>query len=245
MTTPANIVEVAARRRHRSARRDCAGSSRARAAISRSWASAGSCRCSSSRPATSRARQLTELWQDLAVPLLAIGCLLLAWGMLAPRIETSLGTVPTPARCGREARNLVAEHHAEREQADRVLRAPGRRATPRSSPTTRTPTRRSAQYTGKPTYIDQIFTSLKTVFTGFVLATLIAVPLGILAGLSKTVNAAVNPFIQIFKPVSPLAWLPIVTMIVSALYVSDDPMFDEVVRELGDHGDAVLAVARR
>ena len=30
--------------------------------------------------------------------------------------------------------------------------------------------------------------------------------------------------IQIFKPVSPLAWLPLVTIIVSALYVSDDPM---------------------
>jgi nitrate/nitrite transport system permease protein len=31
--------------------------------------------------------------------------------------------------------------------------------------------------------------------------------------------------VQIFKPVSPLAWLPLVTMIVSALYVSDDPIF--------------------
>jgi nitrate/nitrite transport system permease protein len=33
------------------------------------------------------------------------------------------------------------------------------------------------------------------------------------------VNGALNPLIQIFKPVSPLAWLPIVTMIVSALYL--------------------------
>jgi nitrate/nitrite transport system permease protein len=49
------------------------------------------------------------------------------------------------------------------------------------------------------------------------------VPVGILAGLSKTVNAAVNPLVQLFKPVSPLAWLPIVTMVVSALYVSSDP----------------------
>ena len=37
------------------------------------------------------------------------------------------------------------------------------------------------KYTGKPTYIDQIFTSLKTVFMGFVLATLVAVPIGICA----------------------------------------------------------------
>ena len=81
-------------------------------------------------------------------------------------------------------------------------------------------TSKHRSYTGKPTYLDQIFTSLETVALGFLLATLIAVPLGILCGLSKTINAAINPLIQIFKPVSPLAWLPIVTMVVSALYVN-------------------------
>lgn len=62
-------------------------------------------------------------------------------------------------------------------------------------------------------------------FFGFLIATAIAVPLGIAAGLSPTANAALNPLIQIFKPVSPLAWLPIVTMIVSALYVTQDGWF--------------------
>lgn len=81
------------------------------------------------------------------------------------------------------------------------------------------------QYTGQPTYLDQIFTSLYTVFVGFMLGTIIAVPLGILCGLNKTIQAALNPLIQIFRPVSPLAWLPIVTLVVSALYVSADPMF--------------------
>ena len=38
---------------------------------------------------------------------------------------------------------------------------------------------------------------------------------------------AVNPLIQIFKPVSPLAWLPIVMIMVSALYTSEDPMFEK------------------
>jgi nitrate/nitrite transport system permease protein len=85
----------------------------------------------------------------------------------------------------------------------------------------------TARYTGRPTYIDQILTSLKTVFTGFLLATLIAVPIGVLCGLSRTASAAFNPFIQIFKPVSPLAWLPLVTMVVSALYVSAEPMFEK------------------
>ena len=46
-------------------------------------------------------------------------------------------------------------------------------------------------------------------------------------GLSGRVYQAVNPIIQTFKPVSPLAWLPLVTMVVSALYVSDDPMFEK------------------
>ncbi|MNE02921.1 Bicarbonate transport system permease protein CmpB [compost metagenome] len=80
-------------------------------------------------------------------------------------------------------------------------------------------------YTGKPTFVQQIFTSLYTVMAGFAIASLIAIPLGIVCGLSKTIYTAINPLIQVFKPVSPLAWLPLVTMLVSALYVSDDPLF--------------------
>jgi len=81
-------------------------------------------------------------------------------------------------------------------------------------------------YPGKDTYVQQIMTSLKTVFAGFVIASLIAIPIGVLCGLNKTINNAFNPIIQIFKPVSPLAWLPIVMIVVGALYVSDDPMFE-------------------
>jgi len=62
------------------------------------------------------------------------------------------------------------------------------------------------------------------VSSGFIVAAVFAIPLGIAIGLSKSLNAAVNPMIQIFKPVSPLAWLPLVTMVVSAVYVSQDPM---------------------
>ena len=60
--------------------------------------------------------------------------------------------------------------------------------------------------------------------SGFLLAAAMAIPLGIAVGLSKTLNSAVNPIIQIFKPVSPLAWLPLVTMVVSALYATPDPV---------------------
>jgi nitrate/nitrite transport system permease protein len=53
------------------------------------------------------------------------------------------------------------------------------------------------------------------------------VPVGIICGLSKTFFNAVNPFIQIFKPVSPLAWLPIVMIMVSALYNPPHPWFEK------------------
>ena len=82
-------------------------------------------------------------------------------------------------------------------------------------------------YTGRPTFLNQIATSLMTVAFGFALAMLVAIPLGIVCGLSETIYNATNPLIQLFKPVSPLAWLPLVTMLVSALYVSDDPMFEK------------------
>ncbi len=62
-------------------------------------------------------------------------------------------------------------------------------------------------YTGRPSFVDQIFTSIKTVFAGFFLALLIAVPIGIVIGLSKTLRSSVNWLIQIFKPVSPVVWL--------------------------------------
>ena len=80
---------------------------------------------------------------------------------------------------------------------------------------------RERKYADSPTYLDQIMTSLKTVFAGFVIATMIAVPIGILCGLSETFMASMNPLIQIFKPVSPLAWLPIVMIIVGALYTTN------------------------
>ena len=72
-------------------------------------------------------------------------------------------------------------------------------------------------YTGRPSFVDQIFTSLKTVFAGFFLAMLIAVPIGIIIGLSQTLRSSFNWLIQIFKPVSPVVWLLLVFMIVKTL----------------------------
>jgi nitrate/nitrite transport system permease protein len=54
-----------------------------------------------------------------------------------------------------------------------------------------------------------LLTSLRRVMIGFLIGSAIAVPLGVLIGLSKVVSKAVDPFIQILRPVSPLAWLPL------------------------------------
>ena len=59
----------------------------------------------------------------------------------------------------------------------------------------------------------QIVASLKRVFAGFVLAILVGVPFGLLLGMSKNAQYAFDPFIQIFKPISPLAWLPLLLYI--------------------------------
>jgi nitrate/nitrite transport system permease protein len=54
-----------------------------------------------------------------------------------------------------------------------------------------------------------ILASLRRVLLGFGLGVLVAVPVGFLLGTSRPVMLALNPIVQILKPVSPLAWLPI------------------------------------
>jgi nitrate/nitrite transport system permease protein len=54
-----------------------------------------------------------------------------------------------------------------------------------------------------------LLSSLQRVLTGFLLGSAIAIPLGILIGLSEVTSKAVDPFIQLLRPVSPLAWLPL------------------------------------
>ena len=160
------------------------------------------------------------------MPVLAFISFLVLWGALASGVRTSLGTIPGPQSVLQEASGLIDEHYQEREKAARFYERQEQRNAEelKENPNAQVSIR---PWTGKPTYLDQIVTSLYTVFTGFAVATLVAVPLGILCGLSRTFQIALNPLIQIFKPVSPLAWLPIVTLVVSAVYVSSDPMFEK------------------
>jgi nitrate/nitrite transport system permease protein len=62
----------------------------------------------------------------------------------------------------------------------------------------------------------QLAYSLGRVLLGYALAVLVAVPLGFLIGLSPLTSKALDPFIQVLKPISPLAWMPL------ALYTIKD-----------------------
>lgn len=62
----------------------------------------------------------------------------------------------------------------------------------------------------------QLAYSIARVGIGYLLAVLVAVPFGFLIGMSPLMNRALDPFIQILKPISPLAWMPL------ALYTIKD-----------------------
>lgn len=73
----------------------------------------------------------------------------------------------------------------------------------------------------------QVRRSLFTVFIGFVMAAVVAIPVGIMCGLNKVVMACLTPIISIFKPVSPVVWLLIFQIVVGAFFPDPDshPLF--------------------
>ncbi|WP_340115702.1 nitrate ABC transporter permease [Pelagibius sp. 7325] len=70
----------------------------------------------------------------------------------------------------------------------------------------------------------QIGYSLFRVLTGYFLAALVAIPVGFLIGMSPLMYRALDPFIQVLRPISPLAWMPLALFIIkdsqaSAIFV--------------------------
>ncbi len=167
---------------------------------------------------------INRLMRGLGLPVLGIGAFLLIWSVAASHINTALGKFPGPVAVGQQIVNMYEQYqHAEAKRArfyqrqekinaQRVAQDPSYK--PRIFP-----------YTGPPTFIDRIKTSLITVLSGFLLASLIAIPVGIVLGLSASMYAMANPIIQLFKPVSPLAWLPLVTLVIAAVYTHVNPLF--------------------
>lgn len=81
---------------------------------------------------------------------------------------------------------------------------------------------KQSEYAKPATIIYQAKRSVLCVFAGFFLGSAIAIPLGVLCGLSKTFMAAMTPFIALFKPVSPIVWLPIALIIVGGFIPDPD-----------------------
>jgi nitrate/nitrite transport system permease protein len=68
----------------------------------------------------------------------------------------------------------------------------------------------------------QLGYSVARVGLGYLIAVIVAIPLGFLIGMSPLVSRALDPFIQILKPISPLAWMPL------ALYTIKDSVLSSV-----------------
>ena len=62
----------------------------------------------------------------------------------------------------------------------------------------------------------QLAYSIARVMSGYFLAVLVAIPIGFMIGMSPIMSRALDPFIQVLKPISPLAWMPL------ALYTIKD-----------------------
>ena len=62
----------------------------------------------------------------------------------------------------------------------------------------------------------QLGYSILRVLLGYLLAVMVAIPLGFMIGMSPLISRAVDPFVQVLKPISPLAWMPL------ALYTIKD-----------------------
>ena len=70
----------------------------------------------------------------------------------------------------------------------------------------------------------QLGYSLYRVLAGYLLAALIALPLGFVIGMSPLMYKAINPYIQLLRPISPLAWMPLALFVIkdselSAIFV--------------------------
>jgi nitrate/nitrite transport system permease protein len=70
----------------------------------------------------------------------------------------------------------------------------------------------------------QLGYSIYRVLTGFLAAAAVAIPLGFVIGMSPLMHKALNPYIQVLRPISPLAWMPLALFVIkdseqSAIFV--------------------------
>jgi len=193
--------------------------------------------------------QMAGIAKFIVLPVVAVALFVGLWSICARTVVTESMQMPSPTSTWQAGKELFGMHFEQRKQ-DKIKKQEKVREAVQFMVSAKRVERRAAsasedqkavllanalvlkkkavqaanyKASSAPTIVDQIITSLKTVFFGFAIATLIAVPLGVMCGMSPWFNAAVNPFIQVFKPVSPLAWLPLAALVIVWAYSESKP----------------------
>jgi len=130
-----------------------------------------------------------ELIKRVTLPLIGLVIIIGIWGTLANHIES----FPTPGDTWVQAFGGV---NSEGDEIQGVLEDPF-----------------YVENEDNKGLFWQVLNSLKRVFSGFGLAIIVGVPLGLMIGMSRNLHYVFDPYIQIFKPISPLAWLPLLLFI--------------------------------
>jgi len=169
-----------------------------------------------------RMHELRQFTLRVGLPMIAISTLLFAWHVVATSVQVGGMILPTPALVWDKGVEQVREWREDgvARTAHTALVA----KTAADQGMTVNEVKQFMPFQGKRLFVNQIWLSLETVFLGVGVGVLIAIPLGILCGLSGTVFTMANPLIQLFKPVSPLAWFPVVYMIINKAVTSQDPL---------------------
>ena len=126
---------------------------------------------------------VSKVVKSLVIPFIGMLVFLMLWQAAANNIVTSLGLFPGPTEVWEQSKGLITEHKAERIKEEEFYE---RQYVRNAEILAEDPEAevRIRNYTGRPTFFDQVITSLKTVAFGFIIATLVAIPLGIVCGLS-------------------------------------------------------------
>jgi nitrate/nitrite transport system permease protein len=156
-----------------------------------------------------KAYQLRRFLRIAGLPLAALAAFLCAWQLIAANLRVGSLAVPTPALVWQRAAEIGHDWSAQR-RARAEYEAQFAQALKDNPEMTAAELREAMPFDHKRTFVDQVGLSLRTVFTGVGLAVLAGVPLGICCGLSLWTYEMANPLIQLFKPVSPLAWFPLI-----------------------------------
>ena len=162
-----------------------------------------------------RPYQVRTFGRMVGPPVLAFILAIGTWHLLAITVKLGEMTLPTPQEVGKRAIEMVDEWKGERQRAVDYEITVAKNAA--QSGMSVAQIKQVMKFEHKKTFTSQVMMSLKTAFAGVALGVLIAVPIGIICGLSGTAFAMANPLIQIFKPVSPLAWFPVVYIVINKL----------------------------